>query len=119
MKIGVLGCAGRMGRAIMAEVLETEGCTLAGGTEMAGHAELGKDLGALIGSGNLDMTVNGDAAALIATSDVVIEFSSVEATVRHAAIAAEHGTGHVIGTTGLDDGSGRSDWPNAAETYLA
>ncbi len=102
MKIGVLGCAGRMGRAIMAEVLETEGCTLAGGTEMAGHSELGQDLGALIGSGNLNMTVNVDAAALIATSDVVIEFSSVDATVRHAGIAAEHGTGHVIGTTGLD-----------------
>ena len=102
MKIGVLGCAGRMGRAIMTEVLDTEGCTLAGGTEMAGHSELGQDLGALIGSGSLDMTVNENAAALIAISDVVIEFSSVEATVRHAAIAAEHGTGHVIGTTGLD-----------------
>ena len=102
MKIGVLGCAGRMGRAIMAEVLETEGCTLAGGTEMAGHSELGQDLGALIGSGHLDMIVNEDAAALIAASDVVIEFSSVEATVRHAVIAAKHGTGHVIGTTGLD-----------------
>ncbi|MGI9484801.1 MAG: 4-hydroxy-tetrahydrodipicolinate reductase [Geminicoccaceae bacterium] len=118
MKIGVLGCAGRMGRAIMAEVIETEGCTLAGGTEMAGHAELGKDLGALIGSGNLDMTVNEDAAALIAISDVVIEFSSVEATVRHAAIAAERGTGHVIGTTGLDESAAKQLINAAARTPL-
>ncbi|MEM8948090.1 MAG: 4-hydroxy-tetrahydrodipicolinate reductase [Pseudomonadota bacterium] len=103
MRIGVLGCAGRMGRAIMTEVLATEGCALAGGTEMAGHAELGRDLGALIGKETLGMTVSEDAAALIAASDVVIEFSSVDATLRHAAIAAEHGTGHVIGTTGFDD----------------
>lgn len=102
MKIGVLGCAGRMGRAIMTEVLETEGCTLVGGAEMAGNPELGRDLGALIGSDNLGMTVTEDAAALIATADTVIEFSTVDATVRHATIAAEHGTAHVIGTTGLD-----------------
>ncbi len=102
MKIGVLGCAGRMGRAIMTEVLETEGCTLAGGAERAGHPELGRDLGSLIGIDDLDMMISADSPGLIAKADVVIEFSSIEATVRHATLAAEHGTGHVIGTTGLD-----------------
>ena len=29
MRIGVLGCAGRMGRAVIGEVLAAEGCTLA------------------------------------------------------------------------------------------
>ncbi|MEM7043547.1 MAG: 4-hydroxy-tetrahydrodipicolinate reductase [Pseudomonadota bacterium] len=118
MKIGVLGCAGRMGRAIMTEVLETEGCTLAGGTEMTGHPELGRDLGSLIGHEDLGMIVGEDAADLIAAADTVIEFSTVDATLRHAAIAAEHGTAHVIGTTGLDDEAKKHLVDAAARTRL-
>lgn len=118
MKIGVLGCAGRMGRTIMTEVLETEGCTLAGGAERAGHPELDRDLGSLIGIDDLGMTVTDDSPALIAKADAVIEFSSIEATVRHAALAAEHGTGHVIGTTGLDDQARQHLVDAAARTRL-
>lgn len=102
MKIGILGCAGRMGRALLAEVLETEGCTLAGGTEMAGHPSLGQDLGVLAGADAIGLLASDDATALIANSDVVIEFSTIDATIRHATISAERGTAHVIGTTGLD-----------------
>ncbi len=102
MKIGILGCAGRMGRALLAEVMETEGCTLAGGTERPGNPALGEDLGALAGRDDIGLTAGDDTAALIAASDVVIEFSSIEATVRHVALSAERGTAHVIGTTGLD-----------------
>ncbi|MGI9419018.1 MAG: 4-hydroxy-tetrahydrodipicolinate reductase [Geminicoccaceae bacterium] len=103
MKIGILGCAGRMGRALLAEVLETEGCALAGGTEMPGHTALGQDLGALAGVDDIGLVAGDDAAGLIAASDVVIEFSSVDATLRHVAMSAEHGTAHVIGTTGFND----------------
>ncbi len=102
MKIGILGSAGRMGRALLNEVIETEGCTLSGGTEMPGHPALGQDLGGLAGKDDIGLVVSNDTAGLIAASDVVIEFSTVEATVRHAALAGEHGTAHVIGTTGLD-----------------
>ena len=47
MRIGVIGCAGRMGRANLREVLETADVTLAGGIERAGSAALGQDLGLL------------------------------------------------------------------------
>lgn len=103
MKIGILGCAGRMGRALLAEVMETDGCTLAGGTEMPGHPALGQDLGALAGKDDVGLLATDDAADLIAAADVVIEFSTVEATLRHVAMSAERGTAHVIGTTGVDD----------------
>jgi 4-hydroxy-tetrahydrodipicolinate reductase len=101
MRIGVLGCAGRMGRAVMAEVLASPGCELAGGVEMPGHAAQGQDLGVLAGAAPSGRTATGDAAALIAAADVVIEFSGPAATVAHAGLAAAAGTGHVIGTTGL------------------
>ena len=102
MKIGILGSAGRMGQAIIREILETEGCTLAGGTEAAGNAAIGKDLGSLVGGDDLGVVVTDNAADLIAAADAVIEFSTTEATLRHAGFSAEHGTAHVIGTTGFD-----------------
>jgi 4-hydroxy-tetrahydrodipicolinate reductase len=42
-----------------------------------------------------------DARMLVEESDVVIEFTSPEATVHHAGLAAAAGRAHVIGTTGL------------------
>jgi 4-hydroxy-tetrahydrodipicolinate reductase len=101
MRIGVLGCAGRMGRAVMAELLGRENLQLAGGAEQPGHPELGQDLGVLAGGRPVGLTAAADARALIAASDVVIEFSSPAATVAHAGLAAAERTGHVIGTTGL------------------
>ena len=101
MRIGVLGCAGRMGRAVMAELLASPGVDLAGGVELPGHLALGQDLGVLAGSEAIGQTASDDADALLAAADVVIEFSTPAATVAHAELAAANGTGHVIGTTGL------------------
>jgi 4-hydroxy-tetrahydrodipicolinate reductase len=103
MRIGVLGCAGRMGRAVVGEVLAAEGCSLAGGVDRSGHPTLGQDLGALAGEEPAGVAMSDDAAALIEASDVVIEFSAPDATAAHVALAAAHGTAHVIGTTGLSE----------------
>ena len=101
MKIGVLGCAGRMGRTVMTEVLHSEGCALVGGAEAAGHGAIGQDLGVLAGGEALGLAAHDDSEDLIGRADVVIEFSTPEATIRHAGLAAKLGKAHVIGTTGL------------------
>ena len=103
MRIGVLGCAGRMGRAVIGEVLAAEACTLAGGVDQSDHPALGQDLGTLAGEGPVGVAASDDAVGVIERSDVVIEFSAPEATVVYVALAARHGTGHVIGTTGLSE----------------
>ena len=103
MRIGVLGCAGRMGRAVIGEVLAAEGCTLAGGVDQGDHPALGQDLGALAGERPVGLTVGDDAAALIEMSDVVIEFSAPDATAAHVGLTAAQGIGHVVGTTGLSE----------------
>ena len=100
MRVAVLGCAGRMGRAVMAEVLAADDLTLCGGLESDGHAVLGEDLGRLAGGDLIGLAASADEQ-IIAAADVVIEFSAPGATVRHAGISAAHGTAHVIGTTGL------------------
>lgn len=102
MKIGVLGCGGRMGRAVMAEILAGEGCVLAGGCERPGSPVIGDDLGVLAGAKPLGRVAQDNAQAVIAEADVVIEFTTPEVSLAHAAASAALGTAHVMGTTGLD-----------------
>jgi 4-hydroxy-tetrahydrodipicolinate reductase len=118
MKIGVLGCAGRMGRAVLGEVLASDGLRLVGGTDSGGHPALGTDLGVLAGGEPIGVPATDDHQAVIGDADVVIEFSTPEATVAHARLAAIHRTGHVIGTTGLDPEQSVSLREAAKETAI-
>jgi 4-hydroxy-tetrahydrodipicolinate reductase len=102
LRIGVIGCAGRMGRANLAQLLTTESVELVGGTERPGHAALGADLGMLAGAEPTGVACTADNAALMTKAHVVIEFSVPAATIANARLAAEHGCAHVIGTTGLE-----------------
>jgi 4-hydroxy-tetrahydrodipicolinate reductase len=102
IRIGVVGCGGRMGRMLIGEIVATEGCTVAGGCEAPGSATIGRDIGELAGLGTLGLAVGGDRAALFAAADVVIDFTVPAASVAHAAYAASHDRALVIGTTGLD-----------------
>ena len=101
MKIGIVGCAGRMGRMLLASTLDTKGVALAGGTEVQGSPHLGADLGTLAGGQPIGQSVEVDAKALFAASDVIIDFTRPAATIGHAHLAAETGTNMVVGTTGL------------------
>jgi 4-hydroxy-tetrahydrodipicolinate reductase len=101
MKIGIVGCAGRMGRMLVAEVLASPGCELAGGTERPDSTALGQDVAVLGGGEVSGMVVTDDARALFTAADVIVDFTVPAATVFHAGLAAETGTAMVIGTTGL------------------
>lgn len=101
MRIGIVGCAGRMGRMLVQEVAAAEGVSLAGGVDRPGSDAAGRDLGTLVGIEAAGVTVGTDTRALFAASDVVIDFTIPAATVAHAALAGETGTALVVGTTGL------------------
>jgi len=101
MKIGVVGCAGRMGQMLVREIAATPGCTVAGGTERVGGPAVGKDIGLVAGIEALGVAVVDDPAVLFAEADAVIDFTSPEATERHAALAAQSETALIIGTTGI------------------
>src|SRR5213595_3079207 len=100
-RIGVIGCGGRMGRMLIADIVTTEGCGLSGGLARSGSAYLGQDLGELAGIGRIGLAAAADARQLLRDSDVAIDFTTPEATATHAALAAELGRPIVIGTTGL------------------
>ena len=101
IKMGVIGCGGRMGRMLIAEIAGSDGCALTGGTSAPGSAYLGSDLGELAGVGPIGLAAASGTGDLLRASDVAIEFSTAAATASHATLAAEIGTPLVIGTTGL------------------
>ncbi|WP_299437760.1 4-hydroxy-tetrahydrodipicolinate reductase [uncultured Rhodospira sp.] len=103
MRIGIVGCGGRMGRELVRQVLETEGVTLAGGTEKPGGALVGEDVAALAGVPPSGILVTEDPTVLFDAADAVIDFTTPAATLLHATMAAHTGTTLVVGTTGLDD----------------
>ena len=106
MKIGIVGCAGRMGRMLVAEVLSTDGAELVGGTEQPGSEFIGRDVAALAGmeagAAAIGISVGDDAGALFQVSNVVIDFTQPDATAEHAGLAGENATALIVGTTGLE-----------------
>ena len=102
IKVGITGCAGRMGQALMQQVAAHERCTLSGGSERAESEAIGLDLGELAGFGSLGLTVSHDTLSVFETADVVLDFTSPSATAQHAGMAGETGTAWITGTTGLE-----------------
>lgn len=101
-RVIISGAAGRMGRRLIALAGE-EGLVVAGAVERQGNPAVGKDAGILAGIAALNLAVTDDLEATTRPGAIVIEFSSPEATMIHAAIAARRGLGMVIGTTGLSE----------------
>jgi len=102
VKVGVVGCAGRMGQMLLKMLINAAGIVVVGGTERRGSAALGQDLGALAGAEPLGISVSDDPSMLFDAADVVVDFTNPTATVQHAQMAAKTGCALVIGTTGFD-----------------
>lgn len=82
MKVGIVGCKGRIGSLLMEELRSGAWADL--GLELAGGSERSESVD-----------------SLFKTSDVVIDFTSPEGTLCHIRLAMEHKTALIIGTTGL------------------
>ncbi len=118
VKIGVVGCGGRMGRMLLRCIQETPGAELAGGTEAPGAEALGRDLGELAGLGSIGLTAGDDPLTLFARADAVVDFTAPAASLAHAELAAQAKVAHVIGTTGLDEAQQESLERAAVHTPL-
>jgi 4-hydroxy-tetrahydrodipicolinate reductase len=102
IRVGIAGCAGRMGQMLLKLLITAPGVLVVGGTERRGSHVLGRDLGALAGGEPLGITIGDNPEPLFEQADVVVDFTSPSATAQHATLAAKTGTAHVIGTTGID-----------------
>jgi len=108
LAIAVTGVSGRMGQMLVRAIGEraTAGqgdAVLAGATERSGHPWVGRDLGEAMGGAANGITVSDDPLPVFAEVRAVLDFTTPEATVAHAEIAAQARLVHVIGTTGFRD----------------
>jgi 4-hydroxy-tetrahydrodipicolinate reductase len=103
LRLVLLGVAGRMGRMLTQVAPDTLGLKLVAALAPEGDSTLGADSGAAFGQGPNGVSVTCDIAAALANADVVVDFSSPEATVGMARAAAKAKVAHIIGTTGFTD----------------
>jgi len=96
----VTGAAGRMGIQIVRMVNEAKGLRLSGAVERPAYPR-GQDAGLVAGVGALGVEIVDVLGRGLDGADVVIDFTSVEASVANAALCAEKGVAMVVGSTGF------------------
>jgi 4-hydroxy-tetrahydrodipicolinate reductase len=101
IKVVVAGAAGRMGCRLVALTKDSTALTLIGALEGKGHHAVGDDAGDIAGSGHANVPITDNLSALMDRGEVVVDFSSPEATLEHLRIVAHHRRAMVIGTTGF------------------
>ena len=114
IKVGIVGCAGHMGRMNLAAAAASGDCEIAAASEHPDSTWVGRDVGDLIGEKPLGILVEAAPDPVFARSDVVIDFTLPAASKAHVAAAAEHRTALVLGTTGLSAAQ-QADVVEAAE----
>jgi 4-hydroxy-tetrahydrodipicolinate reductase len=102
-KIVITGCCGKMGLRIAALAFKDKSLEIAGAVESSGHADIGKNLGTIIGVENLIVDIASDLSSAVKSSDVIIDFTTPSATLSNLKVARDEKIPIVIGTTGITD----------------
>ncbi|GLX80118.1 4-hydroxy-tetrahydrodipicolinate reductase [Thalassotalea insulae] len=102
VKVAILGCSGRMGRNLIQAAVEHQSIELVGGSVRANSSFVNVDLGELAGIGKIGQQTSTELESLLA-ADVLIDFTSIEATFEHLAWCKKHNKALVIGTTGFNE----------------
>jgi 4-hydroxy-tetrahydrodipicolinate reductase len=105
LSIIIVGARGRMGTALIREVMDSEDLTLGACVDRSGGPGIGQDAGRLAGRPDLGITVTDELKPR--RGGVVVDFSLPKATENNVNACVEHGIPLVIGTTGLSEDDDR------------
>jgi 4-hydroxy-tetrahydrodipicolinate reductase len=99
----ITGVTGRMGSTLVRMVRDEPGMSVVGGLERKGHGAVGLDVGLATRLGPLEVPVGDDLEETLRVSkpDVVIDFTSAEASSEYARVCADAGVALVVGSTGF------------------
>ncbi len=98
----VIGAAGRMGRRLVANILESSELRLVGATEFSGSPFLGQDAGVVAGCGPAGVEISADLGPLLKEADAVINFAT-GGVIENTRLAVENNCAVVLGTTALTE----------------
>ncbi|MEQ8952639.1 MAG: 4-hydroxy-tetrahydrodipicolinate reductase [Gammaproteobacteria bacterium] len=103
IQIAIAGAAGRMGRTLIEAVVRSESdIEVAAATVEADDPALGIDAGLLAVGEAIGVETCASLASVVSGFDVLIDFTSPDATAEHLDFCRDHGKAMVIGTTGLE-----------------
>jgi 4-hydroxy-tetrahydrodipicolinate reductase len=100
-KVIVAGAAGRMGVRIIHMIHQSQDITLAAALEHPDHPRVAQDVGQVVGLGETGIKISGSLTDIIDLGEVLIDFTTPQATLENIRLVASHGLSMVIGTTGL------------------
>ncbi|WP_188859116.1 4-hydroxy-tetrahydrodipicolinate reductase [Marinobacterium nitratireducens] len=103
IRVAVTGAAGRMGKTNIEALQLAEGVELSAAIVEPGSSLIGADAGELAGVGRLGVALVADLTSVLDDFDVLIDFTTPQATMENVALCAQHGKKIVIGTTGLTE----------------
>ncbi len=103
IKVGITGAAGRMGRALIEAVNNTQDLSVAAAIVKPGSSLVGSDAGEMAGIGHLGVPMVDALTAVAAELDVLIDFTHPSVSLQNMKVCRESGTRLVIGTTGFSD----------------
>jgi len=105
MKIGVTGISGRMGAAILESIINSQAkgdaVELTGAYQYAGGSLVGQDAGVACGLGELSVEIEGDVDC--SKIDVLIDFSTIDASLKNMALCKQSKTPIILGVTGYSE----------------
>lgn len=102
VRVAIAGAAGRMGRTLVEAVTGSEAdINVAVASVLADDPALGVDAGLLAMGTSLEVATIADLSTQQDNFDVLIDFTSPEASLQHLALCQQHGKAIVIGTTGF------------------
>lgn len=99
----IVGACGRMGKIITQGIAQQEDMRLVGAITSPTHPMIGQDVGEVAGMGALGVPVTNNLSTIVDTGDIVIEFTSPQATLEHLRDVVDASKAMVIGTTGFTE----------------
>ncbi len=101
IKAIVTGAAGRMGCSIIRAIHQTDGIEVVGAVERDGHPLFGRDAGEVAGLGPMKVRIVYGLENILERADVVIDFTTPQATIANMEKVSTAGKAWVIGSTGF------------------
>lgn len=97
----VAGAAGRMGKRLVHIINQNPEITLGAAFERPDHPSVNEDAGAVAGIGEIGVPISASLKDVLDQGEVVINFTTPEATMENLWMVAPRGMAMVIGTTGI------------------
>ena len=102
-RIGIVGIAGKMGRAIAKSAFSKKNILIKSGSENYKNKFIGKDIGHLIGEKDTGIKVTDSIDNFFNEIDVVIEFGLEKATLQYLSEAKKNKKAFISGSTALSN----------------